>query len=69
MPRKGEMRNGRPRINWAIETAKLAWTKYKMYEDTNLRSHAISRGRERPFNYTYITHIRKVIQEARKGTF
>ena len=37
MPKTGQMRNGGPRINWAIETARLAWWKHKMYEDTNIR--------------------------------
>ena len=33
IPKTGEMRDGRPRVNWAIETAKNAWIQHKMYEE------------------------------------
>ena len=63
------MRDGGPRVNRGIETAKKAWIRHKMYEDVNLRSSRENKGKERPFEYTYMTHVRKVIQEAKKGTF
>ena len=69
MPKTGLMRNGKPRINWAIETANKAWWKHKMYEDTNIRAGSANRGQPRDFNYRYITHVRKIIKEARNGTF
>ena len=56
-------------MNWAIETAKLAWDKHKMYEDTNVRASSINRGQPRDFDYRKTTHVRKIISEAKKGTF
>ena len=40
LPKSGEMRDGRPRVNWAIETAKSAWLRHKMYEE-------VGRGRSK----------------------
>ena len=62
IPGVGALRVGRPRVNWSIETAKLAWTKAKIYEK-------VSRGQVQEFDYKKITHVRKLIEEARKDAF
>ena len=62
IPGVGALRVGRPRVNWSIETVKLAWQKAKIYEK-------IGRGHPQEFDYKKKTHVRKLIEEARKEAF
>ena len=66
LPKTGEMRDGRPRVNWAIETAKNAWLQHMMYEDV---VRGKTRGLYKEFDYKKITHVRQLIKEARRNIF
>ena len=51
-PKEGEVRDGRPRVNWAIETAKAAWIKHEMYSGVGRGK---SKGIYKEFDYTLKT--------------
>ena len=65
-PKEGEMRDGRPRVNWAIETAKVAWIKHEMYRGVGRGK---NKGTYKEFDYTLKTHIEKIKDEAKKGNY
>ena len=65
-PKEGEVRDGKPRVNWAIETAKAACIKHEVYRGVGRGK---NKGTYKKFDYTLKTHIAKRKDEAKQGNF
>ena len=65
IPRKGENRSGRPRVNWMIETGRNAWRAHKLYE----RLPEEVEENKRDFNYKLESHVDILIKAARDMVF
>ena len=62
LPGIGEGRIGGPRVNWVIETAKMAWTKAETYK-------RVGQGNAQKYNYKNKNHVKKLITDARNELF
>ena len=51
-------REGKPRANWLIDTATLAWEEHKLWKKIGNREHDVPID----FNHKLKTHINRVIQ-------
>ena len=56
-------RQGKPRVNWVIETAKQVWEKEKLWKKIP------NNYMPKDFNYKLTTHANIVINEALEGKF